>query len=147
MISWREKRRICESEEYRRKISPPAPESARRGRVWGYLNSPFSIWVLSTLVIGLVASVLTDQQSCRARVTQTSERYSRLSAEVHQREARFFDAVAKARSGEELNQALLLIGPTAPYRYLEFRDRTLAELEDEYRLLKIELSPFRLRVV
>jgi hypothetical protein len=148
MISWRERRRIREIEECRHKISarvlPTGPNARGWGaRIWGGLNSPLFITILSSVVIGLGASALTDQQNCRAQVSQTSERYSRLSAEVHQREARFFDAVVNAHSDAELNQTLSLIGSTAPYRYLEFKDRTLAELEDEYRLLKSKLNPVR----
>ena len=97
------------------------------------MNSAFGIWLLSTVVVGFSAAVWADNQNCRVQTANLSERYSRIAAEVEQRVVSLCQAVLKADSDQQANSALSsLTGSQVPYRYLEFKDRTLDDLEEEY---------------
>jgi hypothetical protein len=102
-------------------------------QLWSFLNSAFGIWLLTTVVVGFSAAVWADNQNCRVRTANLSERYSRIAAEVEQRVVSLCQAILKADSYQQAKSALSSsTGSKVPYRYLEFKDRTLDDLEEEY---------------
>ena len=55
MLSDEEKDRIRLEEAYRFEIRQSLSKEEKKGRAWSLLNSPFTLWLLSSVAIGLIS--------------------------------------------------------------------------------------------
>src|SRR5437868_1763940 len=81
MLTPRKKERIKSEEEYRAKIQSTLSENSAKNRIWTFLNSAIFLWILTTIVVGLLSWGYTQLQEMR----QNAEEIHKLDIEVDAR--------------------------------------------------------------
>lgn len=71
MISEEEKTIIREEEIYRQEVRKELSQS--RSAIWVFLNSPFGIWVLSTIIVGSLSFMYTQWKDANDRSSENKE--------------------------------------------------------------------------
>lgn len=82
--------RIAEEEIYRQEVRAKLDKQNKKSRppkekLWDYLNSPFSLWVLSTIVVGLISLGYARYQESVRKSEENRETARRLKAEADNR--------------------------------------------------------------
>lgn len=108
-------------------------------RVLRALNAPITIWVLSVVAVGIIGSVYTEMQHCRVEADRAAVNFHRLGTEIANRRRALYDAIQNSSSIDELRAAGVVRDWASQYTYLEFKDRTIKDLEDEYLRLGRQL--------
>jgi hypothetical protein len=58
-------------------------EAAARGqRRWSWVNRPITLWLLSTVAVGILTFTYSQYSACRASLATDSSRFARLSEEL-----------------------------------------------------------------
>jgi|ERR1041384_2798254 hypothetical protein len=89
MLSDSEKLRIREEElfraEVRQLIAPPEKEGQGRSGLWKFVNSPFALWFLSSVVLTLITGGVSWYLSNRSAERERSQKISKLTTEAKYR--------------------------------------------------------------
>jgi hypothetical protein len=117
-----------------------------KSRVWRFLNSPFGIWLMSTVVIGSATTLLTERHSCISDTDALAEQYYREYIETKSRLKWMADAALSTTTWDEVKEVLAQRGTSDSYTISEFKDETLDELvlkmRAHQRLLGISQDPW-----
>jgi hypothetical protein len=88
MLSEEDKQRIIQEERFRlevRKSLAPEKPDAETGQLWKFLNSGFGLWLLSTVVIGLIGWAYAQWQGSQENLAQSSALIDKLDVEIEAR--------------------------------------------------------------
>jgi hypothetical protein len=106
---------------------------------WGWVNRPITLWVLSTIAVGVLSFTYTQFSSCRERVDTDSARYFRLVEELSFRSG----AIYGTAHGADTSMAAVIsvLDPGQTFLFREFKDRLPNELVAEARQLLRKWHP------
>ena len=99
-------------------------DKPRGSRLTGLLNSPFTLWLLSLLVVTVGGAYFTTRNQCYQDADRFIDNYEKLAVELRLRQAHIRDSVAKAKSGDHL----LTLLRTRPQTTTEYGLRSLRAL-------------------
>lgn len=111
-----------------------------RKKIWVILNAPFTIWALSAIVLTIISHLYVETQNCMADANRIIEKYDRISLELENRLRDNYQAIINAKTVAELKSADEIKNQLNRYTYVEFKGRTLDDLFDEYRKLRIRIK-------
>lgn len=132
MLSYRERRQLEQEEALRNKLRGANTPERKRHWFIAAINAPLAIWFLSAGALGVWSAVFNGMQACRADAEQTLTHYQRLETEIFDRLRDLYGAILRAKSLKELIDSPALVKRQDGYVYVEFKGRTLKDLEDEY---------------
>ena len=69
----------------KRSFTPPSRKrtaAARGRRNWSWVNRPITLWLLSTVAVGVLSFTYSQYSACRASFAINSSRFARLSEEL-----------------------------------------------------------------
>jgi hypothetical protein len=99
MLPDTEKERIREEEsfriEVRRLIAPPEKESTGANGFWKFLNSPFALWLLSSVLITLVTAGITSYLNKRSSERERAQSIRKLTIEAGYRISRLDEFITQ----------------------------------------------------
>src|SRR5260221_12365828 len=101
--------------------SPPE----KRGRFWKVLNSPFSLWLLTTVVVGVAGATFTSHNECLGKAEALRTKFDRLYLEVGHRQSLLARAVRDAETPAEVRKAGRFAGTESPSGLIEFSGRSM----------------------
>jgi hypothetical protein len=110
--------------------SPKSPE--KPNLILRILNSPFTIWLLSAIVITVGGSYITGYQKCEADAGRLITNYYKDQIELIRRFDYVRAKVSAAKSFEDINHAF----ETHPVVYDDLKNRTTRDLQ--FELLRTE---------
>jgi hypothetical protein len=113
--------------------------SARWEKVWRRLNAPITIWLLTVVAVGIVGAIYQDVERCRTEADHVVATYQRLSTEIGTRYGDLAHAIHEADTVAELRKSAVVQNWDQQYTFLEFKGRTLTDLEDEYWRVAVKL--------
>jgi hypothetical protein len=136
-------------------------EKPKENRFWKFLNKPFTLWLMSLLLISVIGSYLSAYQQCRKDADDEIEHSTKIAREIFQRELNIRTIIMKKSTVDEMRQELAK--PNAYYpelsglqiemlqeAYASFMNRVInvkvvPPTSDQSRLL--ELRPISLGVI
>jgi hypothetical protein len=141
MLSYRERQRVKAEEALRRSLQPaPASKGARR---LALLNSPFTIWLLSSILLGFGGWIYAGYRNCNTDLEKLTDRHEHLAIEVFNRAPKFYEALlAREKDWNVIEQERW---STKPYTFDEYKNRTLFDLT--FELEKLHLNKFYIDTV
>ena len=133
MLSESQRDQIRLEEQYRAEVRQSIATTAGASKVLTFLNSPFVIWFLSTVAIGLITWGYQSLQARAAAERVTTLRRSAVTAEIGFR----LQPVDQMREFNEILAYLSELDSPATTRYMlgEFKGRSLSSLLWELRTL------------
>jgi hypothetical protein len=144
MLSSEEKNRIRAEEVFRQEVRREL-STKKDGKLLTFLNSALGIWLLSTIVVGLLSWSYTVWRDSRASASQTAETIRRLDAEIASRIHFLQSYLPSVQKREDFWTALWMIEqPRDAHLTLtvfpEYNSRGLTSLLWELRTLTPELQ-------
>jgi hypothetical protein len=145
MLTEEEKIRIKEEEIFRHEVQQqlrPNDVTTKRAKLWGALNTPFVLWLLSSFLLGLFGWAYSSFQSRNKQIQERAELARKLDEELQFR----VDTALSALEGmkKEVEQGYKVYSPSSIYSivlkkldgvgeernvmYPEFRERGLQSL-------------------
>jgi hypothetical protein len=118
-----------------------ALEKPRKNRILLIINSAFFLWLLSASVLTFGSFYFTTYQQCVRDANSDSDKYFRLAREVFNRKEYVASVVAKTKSFSELIKYLKPL----PYVYVDFKDRSLFDLQRELNKIEIKIDKADIR--
>ena len=115
-------------------------EAAAQGRRnWSWLNRPITLWLLSTVAVGILTFTYGQYSACRASLAIDSSRFARLSEELVFRVGGIYGLtlVNNAPAGSYL----LVLDPDRHFLFGEFKGRVPNELVAEVKQLLRKWHP------
>jgi hypothetical protein len=94
------------------------------------LNKPIVLWALSAILISGMSAYLTGYQQCEREGERTTDSFEKVNQEILGRVDAFHRIVADSSTVQEITERLKA---STRYVFLEFKDRTLAEIYFEFR--------------
>src|SRR5260370_17182706 len=143
MVTSKEQTRIIEDERKRKEVQNLIKKTETRS-VWKLLNEPFSLWLLSTIVVGLFTFTYAQ---LNAYIKAREDRRTRLEKLDVQAASRVEFTVERRKQATDVAQyadllRTLLQDTDDTRMFPEFRDRsTLSILWDEAQLRKTIWNP------
>ena len=138
MLTEEERKHIRNEEIFREEVRRELATAPQRlqPRFWPLLNSPFALWALSTLVVGIVSFGFARWEGERDEAKKTKELVRKLDLEIDSRLNSFDDELKSASDYETLHTAVAGLEDPRRWKtphnfYHEFNDRTLWELLDD----------------
>jgi len=98
------------------------------GGIWKFLNSPLSIWLLTTIVVGLLVSFISEEERCYTATITFLPKLARSLSERDIRTLKVSEALLLSNSTDEAVKAIGLIFSGADYAYGEYKDKSLLDV-------------------
>jgi hypothetical protein len=115
-------------------------EAAARGRRnWGWVNRPITLWLLSTVAVGILTFTYSQYSACRASLAIDSSRFARLSEELVFRVGSIYGVTLA--NNALASDYLLFLDPDRHYLFSEFKGRVPNELVAEVKHLLRKWHP------
>ena len=115
-------------------------EAAARGRRnWSWVNRPITLWLLSTVAVGILTFTYSQYSACRASLATDSSRFARLSEELAARVAGIYGLTLV--NNVQTGSYLLFLDPDRHYLFSEFKGRLPNELVAEVKYLLRKWHP------
>ena len=115
-------------------------EAADRGRRnWSWVNRPITLWLLSTVAVGVLTFTYSQYSACRASLAIDSSRFARLSEELVFRVGGMYGVTLNDNAPAEAY--LLLLDPDRHFLFSEFKGRLPNELVAEVKQLLRKWHP------
>ena len=114
-------------EEVRREIQTPAPAPTRSATLFGLLNRPFTLWVLSSVLLSGVGLVFTRWEEGRAQRAERQAQVTRLDIELSGRLQRSEHRLEFATNATGLREAIRMLDE-CPCTFSEFEGRSFENL-------------------
>ncbi len=122
------------------KAAEQEAEAAERGRRhWSWVNRPITLWLLSTVAVGILTFTYSQYSACRASLAIDSSRFARLSEELVFRVGGIY-GVTLANNAQAGTYQLVL-DPDRHYLFSEFKGRVPNELVAELKQLLRKWHP------
>lgn len=140
MLSYRERRRLLEEQKLRKGAVDTRPDE--RTGLWKIANAPITLWLLSTVAIGLISATITRYQSCRVEFEKDSMDFIKLSDEIPGRNRLLYKKLASSATETEYNSAIdAFLSGEIFYVYSEHKGKSINELSLTRTLLAKKLHP------
>jgi hypothetical protein len=141
MLTEDDKARIQSEEVFRDEVRRQLQEAKARtlgGNVWGFFNSAFGLWLVSSILFGLVTWSYSTWSDSRARARENEAAVEKLDVEIAARVDRFRTLVSNAKSAERYYSALWYLDNPSSEKFglvifPEFGNRSLRSLLWELR--------------
>jgi hypothetical protein len=115
-------------------------EAADRGRRnWSWLNRPITLWLLSTVAVGILTFTYGQYSACRASLAIDTSRFARLSEELVFRVGGIYGVTLA--NNVQASTYLLVLDPDRHYLFSEFKGREPSELVAEVKQLLRKWQP------
>jgi hypothetical protein len=115
-------------------------EAAARGqRRWSWLNRPITLWLLSTVAVGVLTFTYSQYSACRASLALDSARFARLAEELVFRVGGIY-GVTLTDNGQA-GSYLVVLDPDRHFLFTEFKGRVPNELVAEVKQLLRKWHP------
>ena len=135
MLSDAEQKRIREEELFRREVQKKLDNdsvSFPGRRLWGFVNSSFGLWLLSSVVLGALAFLYGYVQDIRHAKREAAERVARLKFEIKSHGWDFFHSIEFARDYVAYSAAFSEYLQRPKNKLADFKDATMDQLLWEY---------------
>jgi hypothetical protein len=116
-----------------------ADAAARGRRNWGWVNRPITLWLLSTVAVGILTFTYSQYSACRASLAIDSSRFARLSEELVFRVGSIYGVTLA--NNALASDYLLVLDPDRHYLFSEFKGRVPNELVAEVKHLLRKWHP------
>jgi hypothetical protein len=116
-----------------------AAVAARGQRHWGWVNRPITLWLLSTVAVGVLTFTYSQYSACRASLAVDSSRFARLSQELVLRVGGIYGLTLV--DNVQAGTYLLILDPDRHFLFTEFKGRLPNELVAEARQLLRKWHP------
>jgi hypothetical protein len=115
-------------------------EAAARGwRNWSWLDRPITLWLLSTVAVGVLSFTYSNYSACRASLEIDSSRFARLSQELVLRVGGIYGLTLV--DNVQASSFLLFLDPDRHFLFTEFKGRLPNELAAEVQQLLRKWQP------
>jgi hypothetical protein len=114
---------------FRARLDAPPKRPVKPNLILRILNSPFTIWLLSAIVITVGGSYVTGYQRCEADAGHLITTYYKDQVELTRRFQYIQSKVSAAQSFEEIELAF----ETHPFVYDDLKNRKTRDLDSELR--------------
>ena len=115
-------------------------EAADRGRRnWSWVNRPITLWLLSTVAVGILTFTYSQYSACRASLAIDSSRFARLSEELVARVGGIYGLTLM--DNVQTGSYLLVLDPDRHFLFSEFKGRLPNELVAEVKQLLRKWHP------
>jgi len=115
-------------------------EAAERGRRnWSWVNRPITLWLLSTVAVGVLTFTYSQYSACRASLAIDSSRFARLSEELVFRVGGIYGV--SLTNDVQASHYLLILDPDRHFLFSEFKGRVPNELVAEVKQLLRKWRP------
>lgn len=108
------------------------------GRIWKFLNSPFGLWFMSAIALGLVSAAYSSGERCRERASVIEQEVDRVLAEMVYRRSIILETIRRAEAAADLERAAVFAGTEAPSMFVEFQGRRLLDVEAVFFLKLVQ---------
>ena len=109
-------------------------EAAARGRRnWSWVNRPITLWLLSTVAVGILTFTYSQYSACRASLATDSSRFARLSEELVFRVGGLYGLTLV--DNVQAGTYLFILDPDRHFLFTEFKGRLPNELVAEVKQL------------
>ena len=115
-----------------------AAAAGRGWRSWTWINRPITIWILSTVAVGVLSFTYTQFSTCHSSLETDSSRFARLMKELNFRVGAVYGV---AQAGPSAKAFLIVLDPDQQFLFTEFRNRLPNELVAEARQLLRKWHP------
>ncbi len=112
---------------------------ARGQRNWSWINRPITLWLLSTVAVGILTFTYSQYSACRAGLTIDSSRFARLSEELVFRVGSIHGVTLA--NNAPVSSYLFVLDPDRHYLFSEFKGRVPNELVAEVKHLLRKWHP------
>jgi hypothetical protein len=116
-------------------------ETKRDGAGIGkFLNSPFGLWVLSSVVIAALLSIVSDEQRCYSTAVTAIPKLAKAASE---RDLRLLEIVAAVNSGKPqpaIDTDIKAIVNGSIYFYRDYKDKSLLDAEFDLAQSLLEMG-------
>jgi hypothetical protein len=116
-----------------------AAAAARGQRNWSWLNRPITLWLLSTVAVGVLTFTYSQYSACRASLAIDSSRFDRLSQELVLRVGGIYGLTLV--DNVQAGTYLLILDPDRHFLFTEFKGRLPNELVAEVKQLLRKWHP------
>ncbi len=106
-----------------------------RKEICAFLNAPFIIFALSTIVVSMISHSYIETQNCMAEANKIIEKYDSISLEIENRLRDISESFISAKTVADLKSSDVIKNRFNRYTYIEFKGRTLDDLFDEFNKL------------
>lgn len=114
--------------------------AADRGRRnWSWVNRPITLWLLSTVAVGILTFTYSQYSACRASFAIDSSRFARLSEELVFRVGGIYGITLTDNA--QASAYLLVLDPDRHFLFTEFKGRLPNELVAEVKQLLRKWHP------
>lgn len=114
-----------------------AADRARRN--WSWVNRPITLWLLSTVAVGVLTFTYSQYSACRASLAIDSSRFARLSQELVLRVGGIYGLTLV--DNVQAGTYLLVLDPDRHFLFTEFKGRLPNELVAEVKQLLRKWHP------
>jgi hypothetical protein len=115
-------------------------EAAARGwRNWSWVDRPITLWLLSTVAVGVLSFTYSNYSACRASLEIDSSRFARLSQELVLRVGGIYGLTLV--DNVQASSFLLVLDPDRHFLFTEFKGRLPNELAAEVQQLLRKWQP------
>ena len=94
-----------------------------------FLNSPFGIWLLSSIVIGLLVNFVTEEQQCYTTGISFAPKLAKSTYEMDVRIIRIAHAIYKGKDEDASTASVTAIMNGHDYVYMEYKDKTIIDVK------------------
>jgi hypothetical protein len=122
-----------------RSADQEAEAAARGRRNWSWVNRPITLWLLSTVAVGILTFTYSQYSACRASLAIDSSRFARLSEELVFRVGGIYGVTLA--NNAPASSYLLVLDPDRHFLFSEFKGRVPNELVAEVKLLLRKWHP------
>ena len=116
-----------------------ADAAARGRRNWSWVNRPITLWLLSTVAVGILTFTYSQYSACRASLAIDSSRFARLSEELVFRVGGIYGVTLA--NNVQAGSYLLVLDPDRHFLFSEFKGRVPNELVAEVKHLLRKWHP------
>jgi hypothetical protein len=110
-----------------------AAAAGRAWRNWSWVNRPITLWLLSTVAVGILSFAYAQYSACRSSFATDSSRFARLSKELVLRIGGVYGAAISDNATAGFY--LFVLDPDRQFLFTEFKGRLPNELAAEVKQL------------
>ena len=122
-----------------RSAEQEAEAAARGRRNWSWLNRPITLWLLSTVAVGILTFTYSQYSACRASLAIDSSRFAHLSEELVLRVGGIYGVTLN--DDVPASAYLPVLDPDRHFLFREFKGRLPNELVAEIKQLLRKWHP------
>jgi hypothetical protein len=145
MLTDNQKKLIREEEifrcEVRTELEKRDAATSMPGSLWGFVNSSFGLWLLSSVMLGSLGFLYGYVQDTRHTRRDAQERLSRLRSEITAHGWEFLGSLESAHDYTTYSNVFSEHLQRPKYKFSDFKDATMDQLLWEYR--KLSRNPIK----